>query len=295
MTLRHMKIYAAVCELESVTKAAEKLYISQPSVSQAIIELETRFGTKLFDRISRRLYITDAGKQLYEYISHILALYDEMEDKMRNWEHAGSLHVGSSITIGNRIIPALVEKFGQLRPDVRIYITIDNSDTIEQKVLNGELDFALIEGVIHNSQIIRKKFMDDKLVLVCGDSHPLRDTGAISVRDIGNYDFFSREKGSGTREIVDSNMLIHNVYLQPVWESISTQAIINAVKKGLGISILPYRLVEPDIRKGTIKEVRIKEMSFDRPFYMIHYRNKYLGPAAKDFMELVVEAGQDPE
>lgn len=83
MTLRHMRIFVAVCETQSVTKAAEKLYISQPSVSQAIIDLEEHFGTRLFDRISRRLYITDAGKQLYEYMSHILTLYKEMEDRCR--------------------------------------------------------------------------------------------------------------------------------------------------------------------------------------------------------------------
>jgi DNA-binding transcriptional LysR family regulator len=295
MTLRHMRIFVAVCETQSVTKAAEKLYISQPSVSQAIIDLEEHFGTRLFDRISRRLYITDAGKQLYEYMSHILTLYKEMEDRMQNWERSGSVRIGSSITIGNRMIPALVAKAKQTFPDLQIYVAISNSEDIEQKVLRGELDFALIEGLVHSGQIVSQKIMDDRLTLICGREHPLAGRKSVRAAELADYDFLGREKGSGTREIVDSSLLVHGVLLQPIWESISTQALINAVANGLGISILPYRLAEPEIRAGSIVSLPIEEISFERTFYLIYSANKYLSATAREIMEMTYTLDQTNE
>ncbi len=286
MTLRHMKIFVAVCETESVTRAAERLYISQPSVSQAILDLEEHFGTRLFDRISRRLYITDAGKQLYAYMSHILALYKEMEDHMQNWEFSGSVRIGSSITIGNRMLPTLVAKAKEAFPDLRVYATIDNSEAIEQKVLRGELDFALIEGLVHSEQILSEKIMDDRLALICAKDHPLAGRKSVSAAELVQYDFLTREKGSGTREIVDSSLLVQGVLLQPMWESISTQALINAVAEGVGVSILPYRLAEPEIKAGSIVSLPIEGISFERTFYLIYSVNKYLSEPAREIMKI---------
>lgn len=287
MTLRHMKIFTAVCELESVTKAAEKLYISQPSVSQAIIDLERCYGVPLFDRIARRLYITDAGRQLYEYMTHILSLYDEMEDSMKHWGERGTIRIGSSITIGNRIVPELTARYQKLHPEVQVYVTIENSDHIEQRVLSGELDFALIEGTVHSGRIVSEPFMDDRLTLICAKNHPFSDAAHVSIEKLQKCPFLAREKGSGTRELVDSSLLAHNVCIEPVWESISTQALISGVQNGLGVSILPYRLAEPAVQAGTVVSVDLDELSFERPFSIIYSENKYLTAAAKELMEAV--------
>ena len=109
MTIRHLRIFVAVCEEGSVTKAANKLYLAQPSVSLAISELEKFYGVKLFDRISRRLYLTDKGKQFLNYTKHIIDLFDELENGMKNWGSSGALRIGSSITIGNYFFPLCQE------------------------------------------------------------------------------------------------------------------------------------------------------------------------------------------
>ena len=126
MTLRHLKIFVAVCEEESITAAARKLYIAQPSVSFAIGELEEHYGVKLFDRISRRLYITEPGKQLLSRAREILAIFSEMEQGIRDWDSIGTLRIGTSITAGTCFLPEVAKKFYALRPQIQLQVSIEN-------------------------------------------------------------------------------------------------------------------------------------------------------------------------
>ena len=287
MTFRHIRIFVTVCEMGSATAAAKKLFIAQPSVSLAIGELESHYNVRLFDRISRRLHITEDGKRLYDYGVHILALYGEMEDCMKSRGSTGILRVGTSITIGTRILPNLVKRFAEIQPDIKINAIIDNSESIEESIISGEIDLGLIEGIAHMPQIIAEKFMDDELVLICGESHPLCACGEASLDKLGAFDFILREKGSATRELFDSLLLVHNMAIAPVWESISTSAIIQAVSQGIGISVLPFRLVEEDLAAGNIRRIPIKDLSLKRNFFIIYHQSKFLSESAKIFMDVV--------
>jgi len=286
MTLRHMKIFVAVCECGNVTAAAEKLFIAQPSVSLAISELENYYGVKLFDRISRKLYLTDVGEKFLAKARHIVDLFDEMEKGVRDWDSFGTLRMGASITIGNCILPALIEEFTKILPDVKVQVVIENSYAIEQKVLSNELDFALIEGITHNDSILFEPFMDDELVCICGKEHPLSSKTEIFPEQLLDCDFILREHGSGTREIFDSAMLIHELPVTPIWESRSTQAIVNAVKAGLGVSVLPYKLVQKEIEAHTIFQFKIRGIDFKRKFYIIYHKNKFISNSAKVFFTI---------
>jgi DNA-binding transcriptional LysR family regulator len=277
MTLRHLKIFITVCEQGSITAAANKLYIAQPSISLAISELESYYGVKLFDRISRKLLITEAGKHL---------LFDEMESSMKDWNNIGVLRVGSSISIGGCLIPKYVKQFSEICPQTKVQVIIDNSAAIEKRILSGDIDFGLIEGVVHKESIISENFLDDELVLICGRNHPLFDCEEISLGELMKNDFILREKGSGTRELFDSTMLINNVAVTPIWESISTHAIVQAVAEGLGLSVLPYRLVQTGLENQKIKSIKIKDISFKRKFFIIYHHNKYLNKAAKQFIDM---------
>lgn len=286
MTLRHLKIFVAVCEADSVTKAAQSLHLAQPSVSLAITELEEYYGIRLFDRISRRLLITELGKQFLEYATHIVTLFDKMETEIRNWDTAGVLRIGSSITIGNHLIPGYVKTFRESHPQTKVQVTIDNSRNIEDRILTNDVDFALIEGIVHNEQIASKKFMEDELVLVSGQSHPLCAKDEIEIQDLMGYDFILREKGSGGRELFDSTMLVHQIEIDPLWESVSNQAIIRAVTVGLGISVLPLKLLEKELKEGSLKRIKVRDVSFRRDYFVIHHKNKYLTESAKRFIEI---------
>lgn len=285
-TLRHLKIFVTVCDCNNVTAAAEKLYLAQPSVSLAISELEKYYGIKLFDRISRKLYITEPGKQLLTYATHIVSLFDDMEQEMKDWDSSGMLRIGSSITIGNYLLPRYVQMFQKQHPNIKIQVTIDNSEEIEGKVSSNSLDFALIEGVINNSQLIYNTFMDEELVLICGINHPLSNSQEIEIGKLRAYEFILREKGSGGRELFDSTMMLYGMEIKPIWESVSTQAIIKAVSLGLGLSVLPYLLVKNDLNSGNIKQVKIKNLSLKHQFHIIYHKNKFLTNSAKEFIDL---------
>ena len=286
MTLRHIKIYVTVCECGSVTEAANKLFIAQPTVSLVIKELEEYYGVRLFDRISRKLHITEPGKLLLNYANHIVSLFDKMENEIKNSVSYGTLKVGSSITIGNYLIPPVIQHFKMKFPNVNFHVTIDNSRKIEELVFTNKIDFGLIEGTIHNPQIKSKEFMNDELVLLCGKGHPLYKQKEVELEKIKDYDFILREKGSGSRELLDSTMLIHGVEIQPVLESISTQSIIRAVSSGLGLTLLPYLLVKKDIETGDLYIINLKGITFYRNFFIIYHQNKYFTQPAKDFIDI---------
>lgn len=281
-----MKIFVAVCECGSVTAAAEKLYITQPAASLAISELEAYYGIKLFDRIAKRLHITEAGKQFLQYAVHIVGLFDELEKSVRNWDSIGELRVGASVTIGNYLLPGYVKEFQAAHPKMKIRAVIDNSESIEEYVLKNEIDLGLIEGAIHSPYIESQCFMDDQLVLICSPDHPWASCGEIDIDELKNTEFILREKGSAGREIFDSILQVNGIEIVPSWQSISTQAIIRAVSKGLGVSVLPYLLVKDSLERGEIQRVNIRNISLNRQFSIIHHKNKFLTDSAMDFISL---------
>lgn len=286
MTLKHLKIFVAVCNYNSVTAAAKRLYLAQPSVSLAIRELEEYYSVKLFDRISRKMHLTEQGKQLFNYANHIVSLFDEMEKEIKDWNSAGTLRIGSSITIGNYLLPELVKIFKRQYPNIQIQVTIENSSEIEQRIISNSLDFALIEGAIHNNPIVYETFMVEQLVLICSKDHPLCSFNEIEIGILKDYDFILREKGSGGRELFDSTMLLHGMEIKPVWESVSNEAIIKAVSAGLGLSVLPYLLVEKELKLGNLKQISIKNLLLKHQFHVIYHKNKFLTNAAKEFINL---------
>lgn len=286
MTLRHLSIFIAVCRYKSVTAAAEKLYLAQPTVSLAIGELERHYDIKLFDRINRKLYLTEPGEQFLNYATHIVSLFEEMESGIREWGSSGPISVGASITIGTYLLPEYVSLFRKSRPNVKVYAAVDSSNEIEKKIMANELDFALIEGIVHNPNIVSYPFMEDEMVLICGNHHELSAADSLTLEQIRDCDFILREKGSGTRELFDSAMLIHDISIKPLWESVSTQAIVKAVAAGHGLSVLPYRLVQSDLERHNVRQLKLKDVRFKRKFYIIYHKNKFLTASAKEFIEL---------
>lgn len=286
MTLRHLKIFITVFETGSVTAAAKKLFIAQPSVSLALRELEENYGVRLFDRISRKLYITETGKHFLEYASHIVTLFEKMEGEIKNWDLIGLLRIGSSITVGNYLLPRYIKQFKQQYPNNQIHVKIDNSTVIEQSVMANEIDIGLIEGVVHYPLIVRKRIMYDELVLVCGKDNPLSTQDSINVNELKNLDFILREKGSGSRELFDSMMLLHNIEIEPVGESVSNQAIIHSMYEGFGLSVLPKLIVKDDIDKGSLHQIIINDITLSRELSLIYHKNKYLSKAANEFIKI---------
>ena len=287
MTIRHMIIFRTVCETGyNSTKAAEVLHMTQPAVSLAIKELEQYYGVHLFDRIGRRLQITDAGQHFLQYAIHISDLFSDMETGLRDWDSKGILRIGASITIGSQFLPRYVKAFTEICPGLDVRVTVDQSERLEQKIMANELDCALIEGIAHDPNIVSEAYMEDHLSVICSRDKGWKQGQVVSIEDFQRQRFLLREIGSGTREVFDRVVEQAGIHITPVWEAMSTTALVNAVINGLGIAVLPHRMILPALRQGLVCTVKVEGLSFSRNFHIIYHKDKFLTASAKRFINL---------
>lgn len=294
MTLRHMRIFVCTFQHSSITKAAEELHLAQPSVSLAVKELEEYYGIRLFERMGRRIYPTEVGKEFYEYALHIVSLFDSMEQRIKNWDTLGVLRVGTSITIGTHILPQLVKQYQQQYPDIRIEVIISNSGDIEEHVLNNTVDLGLIENTPEHTAIHALPFMRDELCAIVPCHSPLANQSSVTLAQLAEFPFLMREKGSAGREILDLCFSMRQLSVHPLWESTSTQAIVKGVEEGIGVAVLPYLLVERDI-----KEKVVKMLPFQKPLVrdlnVIYHQSKYLTTSMSRFIALCERYGKSSQ
>lgn len=287
MTIRHLKIFLAVCDGGcNTTRAAEALTMAQPAVSLALKELEQYYGVVLFDRVGRHLQITAAGKRLWEYASHITSLFDDMEKGMRDWDTFGILRVGASITIGSQFLPNYVKAFYARHPGTEIRAVIEPSDRLEAQILSSDLDLALMEGVSHSPSLEPEEYMEDHLVVICPARGRFVQGQTLTQEEFRSQKFLLREPGSGTRETFQRAMEEAGLSVEPIWEAMSTTALVNAVINGLGITVLPHRMVLGPLSKGLVVSVRVEGLEFRRKYYIVRHRAKYLTASARAFLEL---------
>lgn len=289
MTVRYIKIFLEVYQQCSITRAAEALHMTQPAVTRAIQELESYYGVRLFERMNRRLLVTEAGRALYGQALHWVGLFEQMEQSLRNWDALGVLRVGSSVTIGNFLLPDLILRFREHHPGLKPRVTVCNGGDLQQALLDNQLDLALIEGEVQHPDLVAQPFSTDRLALILPPGHELVKASEIHLEDLVNCDLLMRERGSAGRSYLDSVFAVHGLKIEPVWESISTQALIRAVSKGLGVALLPRMLVRADAERGTVCVRDIAGEPLVRRNVIAWHKNKYLTSAAQDFIALCME------
>lgn len=287
MTLRHLILFRTVQECGcNLTKAARQLHMTQPAVSLAIKELEQYYGVRLFDRIGRRLHITDAGRHVLQYAVHISDLFSDLETGLRDWDSSGILRVGASITIGSQFLPGYVKAFSALCPGIDVRVTVEQSERLERRLLANELDCALIEGIAHDPNLVSEAYMEDHLSVICAPQRGWAPGQVLSREEFQAQRFLLREHGSGTREVFDRVMEQAGLHVVPAWEAISTTALVNAVIHDLGISVLPHRMILSAAERGLVTTVEVEGLQFRRSFSILHHKDKFLTPSARRFMEL---------
>ena len=297
MTFRYLRIFEAVCRHMSITRAAQELYLSQPSVSLAIGEQKKKYEVRLFDRIGKKLYLTPAGEELLGYARPLLSQIDDMEQHLRSGARKSILRVGVSMTVGSCLLPACAEQFAGDYPDIRVEALVERTSLIEQKVLENELDIGFVEGLPKAPQLIISPFAEDELAVVCAPDSALLRRGAIRCADLASIPLLLREKGSGTRAVVDNLTDMQGVTLKPLWESMSTLALISGAKRGLGAAILPLRIVQKDLDRGELAILPVEDVQWKRQFFRIQHRNKILDEPAEHWARLMAAcaAGELPD
>lgn len=285
MTLRHIKIFISVCDTGSTTAAARELFIAQPAVSFAIAELEHFYGQKLFDRVSNRLRITEAGKRFLQYARQIVKLFDEMEDEIKNWDMGGTLRIGSDVTLGSFFLPPYVRIFCTKYPDIDLSVTVEQEPRIEQMLLNSRLDFALLSGPLHNPIFKSELLFKEPLVFICPREHSWAGS-TICPKQLDQCDFILQEKDSPEHRIINDLFKQHQLQFHMSWQSMSCHAMLKAVENGLGIAFVPRRAAEDAIQNGQISRFDVEGVDYGREIYIVSCQNKLLTEPARDFIEM---------
>lgn len=287
MTIRHLRIFIAVVDCGKMSAAAEKLFISQPTVSQAVKELEEYYGVLLFERIGKKLYITEKGEQLLFYARNVVEQFDDLEEKMFRGSYVEKIRMGATMTVGNCLISDVIKCFREQNPNVEVYSYVNNTKEIEDKLLKSELDIAVVEGEVKSPDLYSIPEVHDFLVLACSSRHPFAERKMIKLSDLVSEPFAMREEGSGTRELFERYMRDHRMPIKIVFEGNSFSSIKKAVIENGCLAVLSIRLLEEEIRRGQIYVFQSPDRDWDRYFSIVYHKNKILSKEMNNLMEVV--------
>ena len=288
VTLRHFKLFVAVCDTMNMTSAAETLFMSQSAVSQAIADLEYHYEVRLFERLSKKLYLTQAGQKLLSYACHMIRMNDEVENDMKTLHQNGFIRIGASVTVGAYVLPKLVSHYEKMNPQTDIEVFEDNTEKIENLILRDQIDIGLVEGETTSPDVLNRAFMDDELVLICSSGHRFACLSAIEPHELEHERFIVREKGSGTRKTFEDSMTDNHVIWHATWTCNNADTIKMSVAEGLGISVISRRAVASEVASGLLCQAVIKGIQLKRQFKIIYHKNKYLTESMKQFINLCI-------
>ena len=277
MNIRKLEIFYRTAKCLNMSQVAKDMYISQPSISQCISEIESEIDTKLFDRIGKKLYLTHEGKIFYEYTRRILNIYEEGINVVRSSKsNKGNLVIGASTTIGTYIMPHIIHKFNKKEKDIEISMIIDNKHNIEELILNNKVDIAFIEGTVDSKEIILKDIWKDELVFISSINHEWNGKKYLDIEDLKNNKFIIREDGSGTRQRFEGFLENKDIKFNSYIELSNLEAILNYVKLNIGVSCVPYMSVLSEENSKSINVYRIKDHKINRSLYSAIHKDKYI-------------------
>jgi DNA-binding transcriptional LysR family regulator len=290
MDIHRLLIFCKVTELQSFTRAAESLGLTQPTVSEHIRALEESLGEKLVDRLGREILPTPAGKVLYKYAREMIQLRDKAVQAIGKFKGdlSGSLHVGASTIPGAYILPRLVGTFKACYPSIQITVKIGGSGEIVKKILDGRVEFGIIGAKWDEKKIVLEEIYSDELVLTVYKGHPWEGRQSVELEELAGQPFVLRERSSGTRVVTTQTLEkagFSASLLNVVAEMGGIEAVREAVKARIGISIISWHAVREDIERGSLCAVPLKEVSIRRPFYLAQRKNRELSPLCSAFLE----------
>lgn len=289
MADRRLQVFHAVAKNLSFTKAADALYMTQPAVTFQIKQLEEQFNTRLFERGHARIALTPAGELVLQYAEKILALSDEMEMRLLEMtgEMRGTLLVGASTTIAEFMLPRVLGEFNALYPQVRARLIVANSETIENRIAEHTLDVGLIEAPAKTSGLASEICCDDELMVICAPDYPLAGLAEVTPQMLQEYEFISREPGSGTREVTDAYFRAAGVppeSLKTLMELGSPEALKGVVSTGLGYAIVSRAVFDKEQQLGTLAAIPLKP-ELKRSLYLVYPQDRFRSRLITTFID----------
>ncbi|MCM3171230.1 MULTISPECIES: selenium metabolism-associated LysR family transcriptional regulator [Paenibacillus] len=297
MNFHQLHIFYTVAEKGSFSAAAQALHMTQPAVTMQIQSLEDYFGTKLLHRSTKKIELSEAGMTLLPHAKRSVELVRHTDEAMSAFTQKlqGRLQLGASLTIGEYVLPRMLGPFARQYPDISIVMKVMNTTQIMDEILKHQLNFGLIEAPIHHPDMIVEPVMRDELKLIVPAGHALAQRGEVELEEVMSYPFVLREKGSGTRQVMEDQLQKRKIDPQDmnvVMELGSTGAVKSAVEAGVGITMLSPSSVQHEIALGLVHIVDIRGLEFKRQFYAIHLKSSLLPLSAVAFLNYLREQEQ---
>ncbi|MDA8098842.1 MAG: selenium metabolism-associated LysR family transcriptional regulator [Nitrospiraceae bacterium] len=293
MDLHQIEIFCAIVRLASFSRAAEALYLTQPTVSGHMKNLEAELGVKLLDRLGKRAIATEAGQILFRHGARLLEERDRAKQEIGNLTGriSGVLTIGGSTIPGAYLLPPLIGAFKKKHPSIRIQLSIEDTAKITEAVLAGSLCIGVVGARLEEPQLEVHPFQTDELVVAVPRRHPWAGHRAVRPADLKGQPFILREQGSGTRRIMEDRLAKAGIQIADLDIAAvvgSSDAVRQAVKAGLGISILSRRALTDDIAAGRLAALRVSGVRMERPFFVILLKGRSRSPLCKAFLDLVL-------
>ncbi|WP_456297377.1 LysR family transcriptional regulator [Vibrio sp. AK197] len=291
ISFKQLKVFTAITQHKTMTAAAQTLFLSKAAVSMALAELEKQIGHALFDRVNNRLILNQEGQKLLPLADELLQRSDDLTHLFDNTHTlAGQLHIGASDTIGNQVAPYLLSDFRRETQHLSQSVFISNSALICQKLVDYELDLALIEGKTLHSELISTQFSSDEMCIICSLKHPLAGLETITVDQLEASQWILREPGSGTREFFLRTVAPRLEHWHEAFELNTTEAIINSVSAGLGLACLSTLAAEAALNDDRVTRLNVP-LDMKRRYWLLVHKEKYQSPLLKRFIEFCQQWG----
>ncbi len=292
MEIRQLEILSRVAETGSFSRAAKAMGLSQPTASEHIKTLEKELGTRLFDRLGRRVEPTKAGLLLLEYARKILRARDDARLAMEDYLGVicGHLIIGASTIPGGYMLPRLLGQFKVIHPETSVTIDIIDSRKVVEGVLGGSVQLGVTGAKIPNDQLVYQFFATDELVLAVPPDHPLARRKKIQAKALQGVKMIVREDGSGTRLVSEARLRELGFEIGPDQVAAvlgNSQAVRCALKGGVGVSIISRMAVEEDFESGALCPVEIRGFACTRDFYSVVHKARSLSPLGRTFLEFI--------
>jgi len=288
-SLRQLQVFLAAARYENISRAAESLAMSQSAASSALKELESRFDLALFDRVGKSLKLNETGRLLRPKAMALLEQAEELEREMLQHQGLGAIRVGATLTIGNYLAVGIMAAYMNDFKGSTVSLEVANTSIIAHKLLNFDLDIALVEGEFHHQDLLAIPWREDDLVVCCSVDHPLSKKKKLSDKDLLNVDWVVREQGSGTRQTFDRAMAGIMPELNLLYELQHTEAIKHAVEENLGVACVSRLAVQDLLDNNSIKILSVPHRNFKRQFHFLLHKKKHRSEAIQHWLDYCME------
>jgi len=294
MDLWQLNVFCKVIELKSFSKAGKAVHLSQPTVSSHIKDLEDHIGCRLVDRLSREVVPTKAGELLYTYARRLVALRDEAEIALSEFQGniKGNLIIGGSTIPGGYLLPHIVGAFTRRYPEVRVSLIIGDTEKIINDTHTGDIEVGVVGARTDNKNIVQEKLLEDEMRLILPAGHKWTGRKQVTLNMLLSEPFIAREKGSGTLKSIRESLFRRGKSIDElniISEMGSTQAVIQGIKGLAGISILSVISVADELRAGTLVAMPVTELDLKRHFYLTRHRYRTHSPLCRTFIDFIRE------